>query len=102
MTDDPNVSRRHRELLGDFGARPPLVERQLNHGRGWLEGQPLRNSRRLRFGSPHCMRDVSAYAEHVPVEEIEVVNATIPQRSEGHFHDLLCQIFGFRYTAEVP
>jgi hypothetical protein len=48
------------------------------------------------------MRDVSAYAEHVPVEEIEVVNATIPQRSEGHFHDLLCQIFGFRYTAEVP
>ncbi len=48
------------------------------------------------------MRNVATHAEDVPIQHLDVVYPTPSERFEGHFHDSLCQILGFRYTAEVP
>jgi hypothetical protein len=48
------------------------------------------------------VRDVATHAEHIAIEELEVVDSTRPQRCQRHLHDLLCEILRFRYTAKMP
>jgi hypothetical protein len=47
------------------------------------------------------VRNVATYTKHVPVEKLEVVDATVPQGREHYLHGLLCKILGFRYTAQM-
>lgn len=131
MTDHSDVPRRHAKQLGNLPGRLPLVERQLydtlfscrqsteaqrqafhrvrpprrlwrlNRVERWFEGQALHGPSRPLARPSERMRDVPAHAEHVAIEQREVVHATAPNCGEGHLHDLLCQILSFRYTAEV-
>ena len=132
MTNHSDVPRRNSKQLGNLPGRLPLVERQLYDtlfprgqsteakcqtfhrlrlprrvwrlkrvGR-WFAGQALRGPSRTLARPSERMRDVPAHAEHVPIEQREVVHATAPKCRERHLHDLLCQILSFRYTTEVP
>jgi hypothetical protein len=132
MTDDPHVAWRDSKLLGYFSAGPPFRERQLHDSlfppgqpretwgetlhqmcpprRFWrpfgcwrgLQSQPPRSLVGALPRASKRVRDVATHAEHVPIEEIEVVDSTHPQRCQRGLHDLLCQIFGFRYTVKMP
>ncbi len=80
---------------------PPRRFGRLLHCRHWLQGLTLGRLCLPLLRPSKRVRDVAAHPEHVSLDELEVVNATAPQRCKHHLHDPLCQILGFRYTAEV-
>lgn len=132
MAYDANVPGLDPEPFGDLGARFPFIKRHLHNallalrqpietqgealyrfrppgqvgcrplpGCG-LAGQTLRRLLRPSSRPTELVRNVAAHPEHIAIETLDVVHATTPQGREGHFHDSLCQILGFRYTAEMP